>query len=78
MLYQFCGAGNRLTVYQNYDFVASSSSSTTSTATRTSSSQGSSSTAVSCPGSDNTVIMSNGKNFTIEVSLFRIPHMSRG
>ncbi|KAI7324666.1 WSC-domain-containing protein [Hortaea werneckii] len=66
---QFCGAGNRLTVYQNYDFVASSSSSTTSSATQTSSSQGSSSTAVSCPGSDNTVVMSNGKNFTIECGI---------
>ncbi|KAI7500184.1 WSC-domain-containing protein [Hortaea werneckii] len=63
---QFCGAGNRLTVYQNYDFVASSSSSATSSAIQTLSSQGSSSTAVSCPSSDNTVIMSNGKNFTIE------------
>ncbi|KAI7392635.1 WSC-domain-containing protein [Hortaea werneckii] len=66
---QFCGAGNRLTVYQNYDFVASSSSSTTSSATQISSSQGPSSTAVSCPGSDNTVIMSNGKTFTIECGI---------
>ncbi|KAI6893054.1 hypothetical protein KC318_g1484, partial [Hortaea werneckii] len=66
---QFCGAGNRLTVYQNYDFVASSSSSTTSTATQTLSSQGSSSTAVFCPGSDNTIVVSNGKNFTIECGI---------
>lgn len=62
---QFCGAGNRLTVYQNPSWVAPSSVSTTTAATATS--PGSpQSTGVSCPASNNAIVTSGGKNFTTE------------
>ncbi|ETS86981.1 hypothetical protein PFICI_00809 [Pestalotiopsis fici W106-1] len=46
---EYCGAGYRLTVYQNTTWVASSTTAD-----------------ISCPTSNNTVVTSNGKNFTIE------------
>ncbi|KAK6393348.1 hypothetical protein LTR65_002639 [Meristemomyces frigidus] len=66
---EFCGAGNRLTVYQNTTWVASSSTSASAGTSATSTASGSSSTGVSCPASNNTIAASNGKNFTIECGI---------
>ncbi|KAK6076275.1 glyoxal oxidase precursor [Seiridium cupressi] len=49
---EFCGAGSRLTVYQNTSWVAPTPSSD-----------------VSCPTSNNTIVTSNSKNFTIECGI---------
>ncbi|KXT06039.1 hypothetical protein AC578_1337 [Pseudocercospora eumusae] len=54
---EFCGAANRLTVYQNPDWTAG---------TATSSTASPSSTALSCPSSNSTTVTSNDKNFVIE------------
>lgn len=63
---EFCGAGNRLTVYQNTSWVAPSSTSASAGASATSTASGASSTGISCPASNNTIATSNGQNFTIE------------
>ncbi|KAK5728811.1 hypothetical protein LTR15_001951 [Elasticomyces elasticus] len=64
---EFCGAGNRLTVYVNSTWTPSPSSS----ASTTSSAAGSSPTGSgpSCPASDATTVTSGGKNFTIECGI---------
>ncbi|USW48743.1 Putative carbohydrate-binding WSC, PAN/Apple domain, alpha/Beta hydrolase [Septoria linicola] len=64
---QFCGAGNRLTVYNNPDIVVSSSTSSTSSSVTATPTAGSSS--ISCPSADGTTVTSIGKKFLIECGI---------
>lgn len=52
---EFCGSSSRLTVYQNTTWIAPSTPGVE----------------VSCPASNNTMITSNGKNFTVECGIDR-------
>ncbi|CAK3895299.1 hypothetical protein AC578_1337 [Lecanosticta acicola] len=60
---EFCGGPNRLTVYQDPDWVAPSSASSELVSAT------SQSTSLSCPAANNTIIASGGKNFTIECGI---------
>lgn len=80
---QLCGAGNRLTVYQNPDWTSSSSpspspfssSSSATAATASSTNTGSplpptsSSTIMSCPASNNTIVSFSGRRYLIECGI---------
>ncbi|KAF2723831.1 WSC-domain-containing protein [Polychaeton citri CBS 116435] len=62
---EFCGAGNRLNVYMNPNWVAGSTGGGNTGGGNT----GSGTTGPACPGSNNTVYTSNGKNFTVECGI---------
>ncbi|KAK3674902.1 hypothetical protein LTR78_005246 [Recurvomyces mirabilis] len=58
---EFCGAGNRLTVYQNTTWVAPSKTSSSSAASGTPTATG-----PACPSSDGKTVTSGGKSFIVE------------
>ena len=66
---EFCGSDNRLTVYQNVSWTPSSTTTAATSPTTITTSPNSASTSVSCPSCNNTIITSNGMNFTVECGI---------